>query len=65
VRAMPGASYAADWLNKANKAIEVHRALDSLSQSALAPPMLPPATPNSMPSMSAPNPSPAVPATGQ
>lgn len=47
VKAMPGASYAADWLAEAERAVTLHAAFDRLSQAALAistpqPPEAPP-----------------------
>jgi hypothetical protein len=47
VQAMPGSAHADDWLEKANRAIAVHKALDTLNQTAIAPPpppILPPET---------------------
>ncbi|MFM2411063.1 MAG: hypothetical protein RL481_1891 [Pseudomonadota bacterium] len=38
VQALPGASFATDWLAKAKTAIIVHRALDALNQAAALPP---------------------------
>jgi hypothetical protein len=44
VRSLPGAAQATDWLADANRAIAVHRALDSLGQAAIA--VAPPPAPS-------------------